>query len=82
MVAFGSATVKSAHETVVWVTLDGTVHPERRGEGIGSSVLRWQEQRGLQHLAESDECLPGWLVAPRSTLCGQLNCSTATAMSR
>lgn len=63
VVAFGSATVKSAHETVVWVALDGTVHPERRGEGIGSSVLRWQEQRGLQHLAESDECLPAWLAS-------------------
>lgn len=61
-VAFGSATVKSSNETVVWVTLDGTVHPDRRGEGIGTSVLRWQEQRGLQHLAESDEYLPGWLA--------------------
>lgn len=61
-VAFGSATVKSSNETVVWVTLDGTVHPDRRGEGIGTSLLRWQEQRGLQHLVESDECLPGWLA--------------------
>lgn len=62
-VAFGSATVNSSQETLVWVSLDGTVHPKRRGEGIGSSLLRWEEQRGRQHLAASDSHLPGWLAA-------------------
>ncbi|MBO0912820.1 MULTISPECIES: GNAT family N-acetyltransferase [Streptomyces] len=30
---------------------------------IGTTLLAWQEARGLQHLAASDTTLPGWLAA-------------------
>ncbi|MFN3008337.1 GNAT family N-acetyltransferase [Mycolicibacterium wolinskyi] len=60
-VAYGTSTLNSSQESLVQVALDGAVHPDRRGEGIGTALLRWQEQRGLQHLAGSDKCLPGWL---------------------
>ncbi|MFF1947043.1 GNAT family N-acetyltransferase [Rhodococcus qingshengii] len=62
-VAFATATMNSSQETIVWVSLDGAVHPARRREGIGSALLDWQEGRGLQHLAGSDKHLPGWLSA-------------------
>ncbi|MEE1738774.1 GNAT family N-acetyltransferase [Streptomyces sp. BE147] len=62
-VAFGSATAPAAQEPIVRVELAGTVAPDRRGEGIGTALLAWQEARGLQHLAASDATLPGWLAA-------------------
>ncbi|MEU7579895.1 GNAT family N-acetyltransferase [Streptomyces sp. NPDC041068] len=62
-VAYGSAVAPTSHETIVWVGLDGTVVPDRRGEGIGRALLAWQEARGLQHLAASDATLPGWLAS-------------------
>ncbi|MFE7638227.1 GNAT family N-acetyltransferase [Kitasatospora sp. NPDC057518] len=62
-VAYGSAVAPAAQETVVWVELDGTVLPDRRGEGIGTALLAWQEARGLQHLAASEATLPGWLAS-------------------
>ncbi|MDK0524208.1 GNAT family N-acetyltransferase [Streptomyces sp. ML-6] len=61
-VAYGSATAPSSPETIFWVELDGTVVPDRRGEGIGSALLAWQEARGLQHLASCESTLPGWLA--------------------
>ncbi len=61
-VAYGSAAAPSSRETIVWVELDGTVAPDRRGEGIGSALLAWQEARGRQHLAACDATLPGWLA--------------------
>ncbi|MEV4898024.1 GNAT family N-acetyltransferase [Nonomuraea sp. NPDC055795] len=62
-VAYGSATAPASQETIVWVDLDGTVTPARRGEGIGRALLAWQEARGLQHLAACDAALPGWLAS-------------------
>lgn len=62
-VAYGAAAVGDTHETIVWVDLDGAVHPDRRREGIGTALLAWQEARGLQHLAASDAALPGWLAS-------------------
>ncbi|MFF9072408.1 GNAT family N-acetyltransferase [Streptomyces sp. NPDC014872] len=62
-VAYGSAVAPASPETVFWVELDGTVAPDRRGEGIGSALLAWQEARGLQHLASCDATLPGWLAS-------------------
>ncbi|SCF61628.1 GNAT family N-acetyltransferase [Streptomyces sp. Ncost-T10-10d] len=61
-VAYGSAVAPASPETIFWVELDGTVVPDRRGEGIGSALLAWQEARGLQHLASCDSALPGWLA--------------------
>lgn len=60
-VAYASSTAEASQDTIVWVTLHGAVHPERRGEGIGTSLLHWQEQRGRQHLAGCNKVLPGWL---------------------
>ncbi|MEV0279551.1 N-acetyltransferase [Streptomyces sp. NPDC050610] len=62
-VAYGSAAAPSSPETIVWVSLDGEVVPDRRGEGIGSALLAWQEARGLQHFAACDSVLPGWLAS-------------------
>ncbi len=62
-VAYGSAVAPESQETIVWVDLDGTVAPDRRGEGIGRALLAWQEARGLQHLAACDAALPGWLAS-------------------
>ncbi|GGT77242.1 hypothetical protein GCM10010207_87210 [Streptomyces atratus] len=57
-VAYGSAVAPTSQETIVWVDLDGTVAPDRRGEGIGRALLAWQEARGLQHLAACDAACP------------------------
>ncbi|MFF8717620.1 GNAT family N-acetyltransferase [Streptomyces sp. NPDC015184] len=62
-VAYGSAVAPASQETIVWVELDGTVAPDRRGEGIGRALLAWQEARGLQHLSACDAALPGWLAS-------------------
>lgn len=62
-VACGRVTRSSVDETIVWIHLEGVVHPDRRGEGIGTTLLDWQERRGRQHLAASEDTLPGWLVA-------------------
>lgn len=62
-IAYGLVVMSREHETLVWVSLDGVVHPERRGRGIGSALLLWQEQRGLQMLSALDTCLPALLAA-------------------
>ncbi|NUU07033.1 GNAT family N-acetyltransferase [Leifsonia sp. C5G2] len=49
-------------ETLVREFLNGGVHPEFRGRGIGRELLAWQRARGEQKLAASDKTLPGWLV--------------------
>ena len=42
--------------------MNGGVHPDFRGRGIGRELLAWQRARGEQKLAASDKRLPGWLV--------------------
>lgn len=49
-------------ETLVREFMNGGVHPEFRGRGIGRELLAWQRARGEQKLAASDKPLPGWLV--------------------
>lgn len=49
-------------ETLVREFMNGGVHPEFRGRGIGRELLAWQRARGEQKLATSDKRLPGWLV--------------------
>lgn len=49
-------------ETLVREFMNGGVHPEFRGQGIGRELLAWQRARGEQKLAASDKTLPGWLV--------------------
>jgi len=49
-------------ETLVREFMNGGVHPDFRGRGIGRELLAWQRTRGEQKLAASDKRLPGWLV--------------------
>lgn len=60
-VAYGFVGQGDVHETVVWIELDGAVHPERRREGIGGALLDWQDERGRRMLAAEDSTLPGRL---------------------
>lgn len=62
-VAYGLVSMNREHETLVWVSIDGFVAPERRGEGIGSVLLSWQEHRGRQMLTALDTCLPALIAA-------------------
>jgi mycothiol synthase len=43
------------------VFLDGRVHPEYRGRGLGSYILQWMEARALEMLAAQKEDRPGLL---------------------
>ncbi|MEB4613125.1 GNAT family N-acetyltransferase [Leucobacter sp. M11] len=62
LVAYGESVRDSEAATIVKVHLNGQVRPDRRGEGIGTALLAWQEGRGLQLLASSEQHLPGWLT--------------------
>jgi mycothiol synthase len=46
------------------VDLEGRVHPEWRGRGVGSALLRWQLARGADVHAERHPEVPGKLVVP------------------
>lgn len=48
--------------TLVREFLNGAVHPDHRGMGIGRELIAWQRTRGEQKLAASDKAVPGWLV--------------------
>ncbi|MCD2498435.1 GNAT family N-acetyltransferase [Microbacterium nymphoidis] len=73
VVAYGEAYREPEAATAVKVRLNGQVHPDRRGEGIGTALLAWQEARGRQLLAGSPHTLPGWLNAGvESAAAGQL----------
>lgn len=59
--AFAGVMPASSAETRVQIYLNGTVHPEVRGRGIGTSMLAWSKARALQRLAAREEALPGWI---------------------
>lgn len=61
-VAVGIVLEPPRQETLVREFLNGGVHPEFWGKGIGRELLAWQLARGRQKLAASDKRLPGWLV--------------------
>ena len=61
-VAHGLVIMPPGQDTLVRSILLGGVHPDRRGEGIGRTLLAWENARGLQQLASSDKTLPGWLM--------------------
>lgn len=62
LVAFGESVRDSEASTIVKVHLNGQVRPDRRGQGIGTALLAWQEGRGRQLLASANSHLPGWLT--------------------
>ncbi|OHU23897.1 hypothetical protein BKG77_09990 [Mycobacteroides chelonae] len=62
LIAYGMVTPNEVNETIVWIYLDGAVHPGHRRQGIGTALLEWLERRGRQHLAARHEPLPGWLA--------------------
>lgn len=61
-VAVGAVLEPPRQETLVREFLNGGVHPEFWGKGIGRELLAWQLARGRQKLAVSQKRLPGWLV--------------------
>ncbi|MCS3428514.1 GNAT family N-acetyltransferase [Leucobacter aridicollis] len=61
LVAFGEAKLDDDWRDQVDVFIDGVVHPEWRGLGIGSAMLAWQEARGRQLLGGVKAGLPGML---------------------
>ncbi|MCI0159123.1 GNAT family N-acetyltransferase [Leifsonia shinshuensis] len=60
--AVGSILEPPRQITLVREFLNGTVHPDHRGRGIGRELVAWQRARGEQKLAAVDKRLPGWLV--------------------
>ncbi|MGO4592921.1 GNAT family N-acetyltransferase [Leifsonia sp. 2TAF2] len=61
-VAVGIVMEPPRQESLVREFMNGGVHPEFRGRGIGRELLAWQRSRGEQKLAASEKTLPGWLV--------------------
>ncbi|MDF3837726.1 GNAT family N-acetyltransferase [Cupriavidus basilensis] len=60
-VAYGLVAASRKYETLAWVSLEGMVHSEHRGKGIGSVLLNWQQRRGLRILSAIDAGLPALL---------------------
>ncbi|MDQ7991765.1 MAG: hypothetical protein REI45_03690, partial [Propionicimonas sp.] len=56
--AYALAHTLPGDETVLRVIAEGTVHPDRRREGIGREVLAWTLGRARQLLAASGRDLP------------------------
>jgi len=61
--AWAFVTQPDGDTNVVRAFLDGGVHPQWRGRGIGHEVLAWQLDRGRQLLAASGKDVPGRLAA-------------------
>ncbi|AYG02955.1 GNAT family N-acetyltransferase [Gryllotalpicola protaetiae] len=67
IVAYGLNVMGPNPETFVRVVLEGAIHPDVRGRGIGRQLLQWQRGRAQQQLAASDLGLPGWILIWQST---------------
>ena len=61
LVGFGRVQVPRAVRDVDRVRLDGTVHPEWRGYGIGRRLLAWLEERGEAEHRACHPTVPGQL---------------------
>ena len=72
VVAVGAAVAFPTFRDAYGVHLDGRVHPDRRGQGIGRALLEWQVDRGRAiHAARHPEA-PGRLtVLAQATISGQ-----------
>jgi len=62
VVAVGAVVAPPTFRDAYGVHLDGTVHPDRRGEGIGRALLAWQVERGRQVHAERQPTAPARLT--------------------
>jgi ribosomal protein S18 acetylase RimI-like enzyme len=62
LLAAGTVVMPPVQETIVRTFLNGGVHPEFRGQGIGRELLAWQLARGEQQLAASEKALPAWII--------------------
>lgn len=62
IVAAGVVDLTPGQETLRRVHLDGVVHPNRRGRGVGSALLDWQQRRGAELLRADEATVPGRLV--------------------
>ncbi len=72
VVAVGAAVAPPTFRDAFAVHLDGRVHPDRRGQGIGRALLAWQVERGRQIHAERHPEAPGRLTAlAQRTITGQ-----------
>lgn len=60
--AYALVDVKPGDTRCVRAFLDGAVHPQWRGRGLGRALLAWAEGRGRQLLAESGKDLPARLA--------------------
>lgn len=61
-VGYGSVACSPARELFVRSTIEGTVHPDFRGRGLGRALLTWQEQRARQQFAQIDSNADGWII--------------------
>jgi mycothiol synthase len=62
-VAVAAVVMPPLQRTLVRAFLEGGVHPEFRGRGIGRELLAWSQARAQQQLAVSDKRLPAWILA-------------------
>ena len=63
LVGFGSVSHRPSEGSFARATLNGTIHPDFRRQGIGSSLLQWAEQHGREKIAHADKGLPAQLWA-------------------
>ena len=61
--AWAMVEVRPGDERTVRAFLQGGVHPDWRGRGVGRALVSWTEGRGRQKLAESGKDLPARLAA-------------------
>ena len=59
--AFGVTFIHPSRDVHVNAYLMGRVHPEHRARGIGRELMRWEHERALQALSETDTTLPATL---------------------
>jgi ribosomal protein S18 acetylase RimI-like enzyme len=62
-VAVAAVVMPPLQITLVRSFLEGGVHPDFRGRGIGRELLAWSQTRARQQLAGSDKRLPAWIFA-------------------
>ncbi|GMA31461.1 GNAT family N-acetyltransferase [Litorihabitans aurantiacus] len=58
LVAYGRVRVLPGDEGMVRAFLGGGVHPDRRRQGLGREILRWQTDRARQMLADAGRDTP------------------------